>query len=261
MKEANRQKDPTHCYLCGHSLPDLTSKDHCPPRALFARKILKQNNLDRLVTKQVHMDCNQSYMRDEEYFVATLVPFAQGSEAGDAIYREFFEKSRKDKKKWKLAKKILRQFEPRPSGLHLPEGRVIMRQEGDRVSRVAWKIVRGLYFHHHNTTLPEDINFSCKEATQGERPPELFMYVRNLPDDKTHGRYPGIFDYRFRVLEANSRKLHHWALLIWDRIILTVDFHDPWSCKCENCVSALRIWNQRALQPRIPNRARSSRYV
>ena len=250
------------CYLCGHPLSFPTSKDHCPPRALFAKEIKKQHGLTQLITFPVHLDCNASYSFDEEYFIATLVPFAPGSEAGDAIYREFFEKSRKDKKKWNLAKQILRQFEPRPRGLHLPAGRVIMRQEGDRVSRVAWKIVRGLYFHHHNTTLPEDINFSCEEITQSERPPELFMDVKNLPDDKTHGRYAGIFDYRFRVFELDfGKKLHYWAFLIWDRIIMTGAFHDPWSCKCEKCISALRIWDQRALRPHIPSSARSYRAV
>lgn len=254
MKEAIRREDHTHCYLCGYPLPDLTSQDHCPPRALFARKIRQQNDLE-LITKPVHMGCNKSYMRDEEYFRATLVPFAPGSEAGDAIFEQFIEGSRRDSKKRKLAKKILREFETRPSGLHLPAGRVIKRQEGDRISRVAWKIVRGLYFHHHNTILPGDIHTVCEVTPPKERPPELFIGVTGLPGDETHGRYPGIFDYRFRVLEADYGKLHHWALLIWDRIIVTVNFHNPWSCECESCISALRIWNQRALQPRISNSA------
>ena len=261
-KEAIRRKEPTHCYLCGHPLSRPTSKDHCPPRALFPPETRQRHNLSQLITIPVHKDCNASYSPDEEYFIATLVPFASGSEAGDAIYKQFFENSRKDKKKRKLAKKILRQFDPRPSGLHLPAGRVIMRQDGTRVARVAWKIVRGLYFHHHSAILPEDIDFKCTETSPTERPPDHFLAVSGLPKDETHGQYPGIFDYRFRSFELGSgKKLHYWAFLIWDRIIMTMSFHDPWSCKCENCISALRIWDQRALQPRISSSTRSRRYI
>lgn len=196
-------------------------------------------------------------MCDEEYFQATMVPFAPGSEAGEATYNRFIEDSRNNTEKRQLAEKVLRQFETRPSGLHLPADRVIMRLDSARVARVVWKIVRGLYFHHHRTILPEDIHFGYDVTPPGERPPELFLAVIGLPDDEMHGQYPGIFDYRFCVSEVDEGKLHYWALLIWDCIIMTVYFHDPWSCECENCISALRIWNQRARQPRIPNSARS----
>ena len=256
VKEAIRREKPTLCYLCGHPLSRLTSKDHCPPKALFAEEIRKRHDLSQLITILVHMDCNASYSPDEEYFQATMVPFAVGSEAGAAIYSQFFKNAKKEKTKRKLAEKVFRQFETRPSGLHLPADRVIMRLDA-RVARVVWKIVRGLYFHHHRTILPEDIHFGYDVTPQGEWPPELFLDVRRLPDDETHGQYPGIFDYRFRVFEVDAGKMHYWALLIWDCILMTVYFHDPWSCECENCISALRIWNQRALQPRIPNSARS----
>ncbi len=264
VKKAIRRKNTTHCYLCGHPLsPPDNSDDHCPPRALFAPEIRKRN-LSQLITIPVHKDCNAFYSSDEEYFIATMVPFAPGSEAGDAVFKKSIEDywNNKAGRKRQLPEKVLRQFETRPSGLHLPEGRVIMRIEGIRVARVAWKIVRGLYFHHHNTILPEDIYFDFTVTPPNERPPDLFIDVIGLPDNEKHGQYPGIFDYLFRVLEADfGKKLHYWAFLIWDRIIMTVSFHDPWSCKCENCISALRIWNQRALQPRIPNSTRSRRYV
>ena len=61
----------------------------------------------------------------------------------------------------------------------------------------------------------------------------------DLADDETHGRYPGVFDYRFRVFEMDVGTLNYWAFLIWDRIIVTAHFHDPWSCQCEDCTSAV----------------------
>ena len=228
---------PTHCYLCGRPLSGPTSKDHCPPLALFDRTIRQKYNLSQLITFRVHQGCNAAYENDEKYFKATMVPLARGSEAGNAIYETFIAESLEDKRKLILANKILREFEPRPSGLHLPPGLVAKRQEGERFNRVVWKIVRGLYFHHHSTILPEAIFVGCTLTAPGQRPPEDFQRVIDLSDDETQGRYQGVFDYRFRVFETDLGKLNYWAFLIWDRIIVTAYFHDPWSCQCENCTS------------------------
>lgn len=240
---------PTLCYLCGRPLSEPTNKDHCPPKALFARETLQHHNLSQLLTFRVHKECNASYQDDEAYFKATLVPFAPGSVAGDSIFKEFIAGSRKSKKKWILANKILREFETNPSGLHLPRGLIAKRQEGERIRRVAWKIVRGLYFHHHGAILPESMPVGCTLTAPGRRPPELFEAVRDLPDDETHGRYGGVFDYRFRAEEVDQGKLNYWAFIIWDRIIMTVYFHDPWSCQCEDCVSALAEMKSRMSSP------------
>ena len=41
-----------------------------------------------------------------------------------------------------------------PSGLVLPGNKVVKRFQGKRLTRIAWKIVRGLNFHHHDVVLP-----------------------------------------------------------------------------------------------------------
>ena len=244
--DSSPKDTPTHCYLCGRPLSCPTSRDHCPPLALFSPEIRRQHDLSQLITIRVHTDCNASYQYDEEYFKATMVPFARGSVAGDPIYNKFIADSREDERKLILAESILHEFEPRPGGLHLPPGLVVKRQDGARIRRVAWKIVRGLYFHHHSTILPEAIPAGCSLTAPGQRPPEHFLRVTDLADDETHGRYPGVFDYRFRVVETGVGKLNYWAFLIWDRIIMTVHFHDPWSCQCEDCTSAVAQTDMRA---------------
>ena len=239
-------KARTRCYLCGRKLSCPTSKDHCPPRALFSPEIRKQHNLNQLITFRVHRQCNESYSLDEEYFIATLMPFARGSVAGNSTYKKFMADAREDEHKLLLAEKILREFEPRPSGLYLPSGVVSKRQDGDRITRVAWKIVRGLYFHHHCAILPVGIAVGCEVIPPNQRPPEHFMYVSSLADDETHGRYGGVFDYRFRVFETDLGTLNYWAFLIWDRVIMTLYFHDPWTCQCEVCTSGVAEMEMRA---------------
>ena len=207
-----RGEAPENCYLCGWPLSCPTSKDHCPPRALFTPEIRRQHNPDRLITLRVHQDCNASYSDDEAYFIATLVPLAPGSVAGDSIFKRFMENARNDEHKQRLATKILREFEQRPSGLYLPCGLVAKRQEGARIKRIAWKIVRGLYSYHYGSLLPEAISVGFELIPPGQRPPEHFQYVCALADDETHGPYPGVFDYRFRVFETDIGKWNYYLL-------------------------------------------------
>ena len=105
-------QDPTHCYLCGRPLSNPTSKDHCPPRALFSRELRREHNLSRLLTIPVHKECNASYQLDEDYFIATITPLAPGSVAGDSIFKERMKGARNDKRKRALATRILDEFEP-----------------------------------------------------------------------------------------------------------------------------------------------------
>lgn len=83
------------------------------------------------------------------------------------------------------------------------------RIEGERFARVAFKIVRGLYFHHQDKALPETLPVSVELTAPGERPPDHFIAVKDLPDDTTHGPYPGIFDYRFRCFDVDAGKLNY----------------------------------------------------
>ena len=238
--EISSRSAPTHCYLCGQPLCPPISKDHCPPKALFAPEMRKRYNPDQLITIPVHDNCNASYSLDEEYFVATMVPFAPGSEAGDAIFAKFEEDSRTKRGKRNLAESVLREFDTRPSGLYLPQGRVIKRQDGDSITRIAYKIARGLYFLHHNSILPEEYPFiGCTLTAPGEKPPEILQDAFALVEGQKHGEYPEIFEYLYCPYEWDNRKLSYWAFHIWDRIIITVYFHDPWFCQCEHCTSAL----------------------
>jgi hypothetical protein len=144
---------PSICYLCGLPLTQPTSADHAPPKQFFAPAIRKQH-APQLLTIPVHDACNKAYQLDEDYFVHTLMPFARQTYAGRAIYDEVLAKFRAGKKAG-LTRGVLNEFEPQPRGLVLPGNKVVKRFQGKRLQRVGWKIVRGLYFHHHGIALPE----------------------------------------------------------------------------------------------------------
>jgi hypothetical protein len=156
----------------------------------------------------------------------------RGSEAGDKLYKHILNKYRSGEAVG-LIKKVLAEFEPQPGGIVLPGNRVLKRFDGERIRRVAWKIVRGLYFHRTGKLLPENLTVAVTLTTQDERPPGHFIAFRDLPDNDELGHYPGVFAYRFQVF-PEVQNAQYWALLLWDRVILTVAFHDP-RCTCADC--------------------------
>jgi hypothetical protein len=199
--------------------------EHVPPQQLFAPKIRKKYKPLQLLTIRAHRQCNQSYQLDEDYFVYSLMPFARGSCAGDEIYKYILEKFRRDKNV-KLVHKVLKEFELRPTWIVLPPNKIIKRYEGERIRRVAWKIVRGLYFHHHGAVLPESLTVWCSVITPDEQSDEQHPGFF-LPGGKSYGQYPGVFDYLFQTFTEGNESFQYWALLLWDRIIITIIFPNP----------------------------------
>lgn len=225
MKDA-----PLVCYLCGHPLVDDISRDHVPPQQLYADEIRKTNKLD-LLTIPAHKTCNLSYQLDEDYFFNTLAPLGKGSYSGNSFLSEVFQKYASNKKKY-LVQKVLEEFDRTPSGILLANGQVAKRFEGQRVHRVAWKIVRGLYFHRFGSVLPLDTPNHLEIVPPGQTPPREFFALLDKP---VQGKYPGVFDYRFMTFpEMND--FNYWGMLLWDRIILIVAFHAP-SCNCSHCTT------------------------
>ena len=239
---------PTVCYLCSNDLAlEPTDVDHVPGQQFFAPAIRKAHG-PQLLTIEVHKACNRAYKSDEDYFVQTLVPLARGSLAGNAIYRHALETYHKGHNVG-LVRRVLGEFDHRPSGLILPGGKVAKRFQGARLSRVAFKIVRGLYFHHHGIALPADLRTSVRLIQPGHRPPEDFARFMQSDGNISHGAYQAVFAYRFQhyVDETNPTKsnMHYWALLFWDRIIFIVMFGDP---------AAVEFYAERAIEPQDQRR-------
>jgi len=228
-------KELTTCYLCGKALHAPTNKDHVPMRQLWTPELRAIYKPLVLLTIPVHKACNSAFQMDEDYFLATLMPFFAGSIAGDSHFR----KHRADvheQKNVPLKHMVLKEFDTTPSGLILPVGKVAKRFDGVRLSRVAWKIVRGLYFHHFSKLLPADWTIGVELFPASDQSlPSHFVEFMNLPDNPAHGRYQGVFSYRFQKFAIGLESpLHYWALLIVDRVVIVVTFHDI-SCGCVHC--------------------------
>lgn len=221
---------PTVCYLCGLPLTAPISNDHVPPRQLYTAAIRKAHH-PNLLTIPTHKECNLAYQHDEDYFANTLAPFAVGSYAGNSFLQDVWLKYAGGEKQG-LVGKILQEFERQPSGIALPEHLVVKRFDGKRIHRIAWKIIRGLYFHQYKEVLLEETPNNLEIVPPDQMPPKEFLV--GLQDRPTHGQYPGVFDYKFAKF-PEAQNLNYWAMLLWDRVILSMAFHDP-TCTCEHCV-------------------------
>jgi hypothetical protein len=162
-----------------------------PPQQIFAPDVRKTHNLSQLKTLPTHKQCNESYRSDEEYFVWTLAPIALGSPAANAVVVHHANKFRSGNSVG-LGKKILKQLSDRPGTLYLPRNLIAVRVEGIRIKRVAWKIIRGLYWIEKGSVLPENTTF-CLELIEPENHDksnfsEIWEFVKVQPSNWNGGR-------------------------------------------------------------------------
>lgn len=219
---------PEICYLCGGELVGELSADHVPMKQLFGKSVRKAHN-PNLDTVLVHAQCNAMYQHDEDYFVNSLLPLASDSYAGKSVLRDVSNR-REMGNSLGLINKVLGEIDRRPSGIVLPHGKLAKRLERERIGRIAWKIVRGLYFLNTYQFLAESTPHYLELVAPGERPPDYFFALGNQTD---LGRYPGVFDYR-KVEVPELNRFNLWAFLLWDRIIFIIGFHHP-ECPCYDC--------------------------
>lgn len=218
------------CYLCGNVLLDEVDIDHVPPKQFYAT-IVRRKHSPNLFTLPVHRKCHEPYQIDEDYFIHSIAPLAMSSYAGGEIWKDIVGRTQRPEGN-RLHEMVYREFDSNPSGLLLPDGKVVKRFNGVRVWRIVWKITRGLFFKENGRYLPEDTPRNYKIYSEGEKPASEFGYVRDTP---SRGDYPGVLDYKFiQIQELNN--FHLWALLFWDKLIMQVGFHDP-QCSCEKCFS------------------------
>jgi hypothetical protein len=227
-----RASRPQNCYLCGEALSKPINRDHVPPRRFFAPEIRKKFSVTSLITLPTHEACNERWRLDEEYFVHTLLPFARGSISGDALFRDGMARVRRGENV-KLANQVLKEFDHVVGGIILPANRVAKRFDPIRVHDVIYKIVRGLHYHHHGEMLPPFWGCSFTITPPGEPPPEVFEAITDAGLLSSRGPYQGVFAYSFHKF-PDVHDLHLWLMLLWDKILITVTFHDP-ACDCENC--------------------------
>lgn len=210
----------TTCYLCGKPLTGDKRRenyDHVPPKQLLAKSL--RTDKTRFVQLRTHEPCNNAYKLDEQYFTHAFLPFAQGSVAGNAVRRKAVEEYRAGEQT-RLVNRVLGQAKSDVNGILLPSNKVWLDYEFHRIERVVGKIIKGVHFIETRSILdlPDDIGMII--TLPGQTPPQDYQDIMRALPKPSQGEHQGVFAYRSFV----DRDLHFWALLIWDRIIITAGF-------------------------------------
>lgn len=207
-------------------MTDKGNRDHVPSQHYFAPSLRKQFNLSGLLTLRTHPACNAAYRVDEEYFGATAGALAPDSPAGQALMRDLFNRYRRGSMVG-LVQNVVGGFSTQVNGIALPPNLLALKVQGERIQRVLWKIVRGLFYHHYGTVLREAAPRYIELVEPAAPIPEMFNAVLAT---KSLGLYQGIFAYKNTIYRSASQGIAQdvWAMCFWDRVIAVVAFNvDP----------------------------------
>lgn len=223
--------DTDRCYLCGEPLGRVTpNQDHVPPRQFFPSGV-RSDLQEPLLTLKTHPNCQKPYGLDEEYVVATIFPYVMESAVGAAAIADFKRRLRRPEGR-RLARMVLEEFREPEGGLVLPQNGLLKKLDTERFERVAWKIVRGLHFHHRSAYLPQNTLKAVDVYGPLDESPEFVIALMGEP---SMGHTPQVFDFKFR--ELSEPDLHCWLLRLWERMIVFIAFHGV-NCGCETCCQA-----------------------
>jgi hypothetical protein len=232
-EQRSRKRLPhgTVCYLCGKVIAagEDWNRDHVPPVRFYGKRIRTafNPNLDWLPT---HTVCNDGYKSDEEYFTASFAGHAK-SDTGRAVFEDFRRGVGKGHDA-ALIKAVIGQF----GKVVTADGTLLFQYDANRAGRIAWKLVRGIYFAETGRFLPEAlpkhmILISPEKAKDAETNYPWWTLVR---DTEPMGKHGAVFDYKWIGVLVDGGRGHALGMLLWDRLIILALFHDP-NCSCGQC--------------------------
>lgn len=230
----------TICYLCAKPIATSADadRDHVPARSYFPKSLRSQFNPE-LDTLWVHRACNRLIADDELYFLASIGPCAMGDVVGDALGDDLRRAYQADGRRRRLGEMAVREF----GTVTTADGLVMKSYDHARCARVLWKITRGLAHLETGLVIPPDTPhlvrlYPTREEIEGQLFPN--SWFTEIVATEPLGRYGRVLDYRVLGfidrgddgVEQGSTQV--WALLLWDRVIAGVFFHNPF-CSCDKC--------------------------
>jgi len=201
------------CAYCGKNEAD--TEDHVIPEGLF-----EQAPPTGYIKVPACYACNNSFSRDEEYFlVAVLSEATATSTTANRVLDRLAEDHRTGRRRRTgLAVALLEKV--RPVDVHSPGGIYLGSAEGleldtQRVNRVLEKIVRGLYFHRFGMPLAPDasVYVEIKPDLDRLRSPVMSAALSQAPSFLAD-----VFMHRVYALPENPINTS-WALGFYDAVL------------------------------------------
>ena len=121
-----------------------------PPKRIFASTVRREFG-PRLEWLPTHCECNSSYRKDEEYFVASFAGHVLTPSA-DAVMKNLGDAARKGHGVG-LYHEVISRF----GQIVGSQGEVLYSYDRERIYRFICKLVRGLYCLGTGAVLPQDV--------------------------------------------------------------------------------------------------------
>ena len=212
LSKAERER----CYLCAGRIHAVDrTVDHIPPKNLFPEVLRRKRNFDRLMTLPAHRACNESFAKDEEYFLHSLGLLARSSAGAHVAARLI--KSVEAGQRLGLHRRVDAEFS------RDDEGRLQKTSDYDRIYRVAHKIVRGLWAaapgDHY---LPPEWSCAFRLYDRDNPPPRDVQQA--LAEGVRWGAYPEIFDF---VAERLPGDHAFFGMIFWEWLLITAVVRIP----------------------------------
>lgn len=262
QRSRRRLPDGTLCYLCAKLIlaDQQWDRDHVPPKCLYG-KAIRQLSAANLRWLHSHRSCNAAFSTDEAYFHAAFSGNAE-TPAGRAAFSDFGRGVRQGHNIG-LVKAILDQF----SQVTLADGTLLFQYDDARVTRVIWKLVRGIYFEELERVLPDTTSkrLFALNPDPDRDPAEKYPLFDAVRRTLSLGGHPEVFDYKWLAVvvpEMQDARMHAIAMLFWDSMAWMMLFHDP-TCPCGKCHTEEgsrqfnTVWVERPALPTSPARSPS----
>jgi hypothetical protein len=177
------------------------TEDHVPPKNLFPKPRLG------LITVPSCEQCNGSFKLDDEYFrlaITTGVDPKDFPIAVEAIHKLGTQE------KIRFAKSMLSNMDRERGDLYV---------DRPRVTRVIERVIRGLFWHHHQRALPTQIEMRVWFTSFNEAPMDNMAFeslLDALRQQELHRIGEGIFSYRY-VFDSGQAFCSAWYLRFYER--------------------------------------------
>jgi hypothetical protein len=216
-----RKVTPKICIYCGEAAP--RTKDHIPPKNLYDKPYPSN-----LLTVPACRKCNGAFSKDDEYFrvALTITEKAKGQPNRDAVVQSVMRGINKPES-GRFRASLLANSDVLPrfteSGLYVNHQRA-MAFDGQRLDRVAKRIVKGLFYKVKEHRLPDDHGVNAlavgrirQLVAPGSEVDLTFQGFIALIEQETLTSFGGTFGFRW-LQSPNGTEHTMWLLYFYGHL-------------------------------------------
>lgn len=208
------------CYLCGKEITDDNDFDVLPNKDMYGDILSEENAQDVLIYLTVHCKCLNSYKTDENIFTSFLLSITEKSSYKCDYWCEPTDATRKKHENQRPFFGKLDKKTDITKDIPIPEKKLLIIYNRQKMSQIIWKICRGVYFHEFNKFIPEDCEHRIIIFFPGDPIDSICDFIIKEPSRCMNDI---IFDYKYIVCKNEVL----FALLFFSTTIALVSITLP----------------------------------